>query len=170
MKTDGGIPMIEAWHVREVLRSRFGSALVDEPGVAERVAALLRSYASYKDTLADLASRVEDLLFNILYDHLGPSMSVRMDDGSSRRVKTAELKDAADDVMGILFEQLKVYSVNYESLHAYCMESGSFAAMRVLYTQYRDFLPEEERRIIARIIRDSRPATEWESWLDPKDC
>ena len=24
--------MIEAWHVREALRSRFGSALVDQPG------------------------------------------------------------------------------------------------------------------------------------------
>ncbi len=162
--------MVEVWHVREALRPRFGSALMDEPGVPDRVAALLRSYAAYKDTFADMAARVEDVLFNTLYDHLGPSMSVRMDDGSSRRVKTAELKDAADDVMGILFEQLKVYSVNYDSLHAYCMESGSFAAMRVLYTRYQDFLPGEERKIIARIIRDSRPRNEWESWLDPDDC
>ena len=120
-------------------------------------------------TFADIASRVEDALFNTLYEHLGPSMSVRMDDGSSRRIKTAELRDAADDVMGVLFEQLKVYSVNYESLHTYCMESGSFSAMRILYTRYRDFLPEEERKIIARIIRDSHPSSDWESWLDPED-
>ena len=85
--------MVEVWHVREALRPRFGSALMDEPGVPDRVAALLRSYAAYKDTFADMAARVEDVLFNTLYDHLGPSMSVRMDDGSSRRVKTAELKD-----------------------------------------------------------------------------
>ena len=161
--------MIKTWHVREVLRPRFGSALVDEPGVPDRAADILRSYAAYKDTFADIASRVEDALFNTLYEHLGPSMSVRMDDGSSRRVKTTELKDAADDVMGVLFEQLKVYSVNYESLHTYCMESGSFAAMRILYTRYRDFLPEEERKIIARIIRDSHPVSDWESWLDPED-
>ena len=161
--------MIETWHVREVLRPRFGSVLMDEPGVADRAAALLRSYAAYKDTFADMASRMEDVLFNTLYDYLGPSMSVRMDDGTSRRVRTAELKDAADDVMGVLFDQLKVYSVNYESLHTYCMESGSFAAMRVLYTRYQEFLPGPERRIIARIIRDARPRAEWASWLDPED-
>ena len=161
--------MIESWHVREVLRPRFGSALMDTPGVPDPAAALLRSYASYKDTFADLAGRLEDVLFNTLYEHLGPSMTVRMDDGSTRRVRTAELKDAADDVMGILFGQMKVYSVNYDSLHAYCMESGSFSAMKTLYTQYGAFLPDSERKIMARIIRDSRPREQWESWLDPAD-
>ena len=161
--------MIEAWQVREVLRPRFGSALMDEPGVADRAAGLLNSYASYTDTFTGMAARMEDVLFNMLYDHLGPSMTVRMDNGISRRVKTAELKDAADDVMGVLFDRLKVYSVSYESIHAYCMESGSYSAMRVLYTRYRDFLPDTERKIIARIVRDSRPRTDWESWIDPDD-
>ena len=161
--------MIEAWQVREVLRSRFGSVLMDEPGITDQAAALLRSYASYKDTFADLAARMEDILFNMLYDHLGPSMTVRMDNGSSRRVRTAELKDAADDVMGLLFDGLKVYSVSYEAIHTYCMESGSYAAMRVLYARYRDFLPESERKIIARIARDSHPESDWAAWLDPAD-
>ena len=35
--------MIENWHVREALRSRLGSALVDEPGIPDRAAELLRS-------------------------------------------------------------------------------------------------------------------------------
>lgn len=161
--------MIEAWRVREALRARFGSALVDEPGVPDRAAALLSSYAAYKDTFSDMAARVEDVLFNALYDRLGPSMAVRMDDGTSRRIRTSELKDAADDVMGVLFESLKVYSVNYDALHTYCMETGSYAAMRVLYTQYQELLPAEERKIIARIIRDSRPRAEWESWINPAD-
>ena len=78
--------MIESWHVREALRSRLGSSLVDEPGFADPLAAVLRSYLSYKDTFASLASRVEDTLFNLLYDRLGPSMSVRMNDGSFRRI------------------------------------------------------------------------------------
>lgn len=161
--------MIDRWHVREVLRPRFGSALMDSPGVTDTTAALLNAYASYKDTFASLADRIENALFNALYDRLGPSMTVRMDDGSTRRIRTAELKDAADDVMGLLFEQLKIYSVHYESLHAYCMESGSFSAMRVLYTRYREFLPEAERKIIARIVRDTHPQERWESWLDPED-
>lgn len=157
--------MIESWHVREALRSRLGSALVDEPGFSDPLSELLRSYASYKDTFADLAARVEDRLFNMLYDRLGPGMSVRMSDGSFRRVRTSELKDAADDVMGVLFDQLKVYSVNFEALQAYVMESGSFSAMRVLYTRYAEWMSPADRRLLARVIRDARPADEWREWL-----
>ncbi len=161
--------MIESWHVRETLRSRFGSALVDVPGIWDRAAALLRNYAPYRDTFSDLAARLEDVLFNSVYEQLGPSMGAQMDSGAVRRIRSAELKDAADDVMGLLFDQLKVYSVNYDSLHDYCMNTGSFAAMRVLYTRYKEFMPASERKILARIIRDSRPRPEWENWLEPED-
>ncbi len=157
--------MIESWHVREVLRSRLGSALVDEPGFAEPLADILRSYASYKDTFESLAEKVEDKLFNMLYDRLGSSMSVRMNDGTLRRVHTTELKDAADDVMGVFFDQLKVYSVNYEALQSYVMKSGSFSAMRVLYTRYGEMLSAGEKQVLARVIRDSRPQAEWKEWL-----
>ena len=109
--------MIESWHVREALRSRLGSSLVDEPGFADR------------------------------------------------RIRTAVLRDAADDVMGVFFDQLKVYSVNYEALQAYVLESGSFSAMRTLYTRYATLMSAEERRVLARIIREARPACDWEEWL-----
>ncbi len=158
--------MIESWHIRETLRSRLGSSLVDEPGFADPLAVLLREYAPYKDTFADLASKVEDQLFNMLYERLGPSMSVRMSDGSSRRVRTAELKDAADDVMGVLFDELKVYSVSYEALQAYVMESGSFSAMRTLYLRYGDFMSPGEKQVLARVIQGARPDSYWRDWLN----
>ena len=161
--------MMESWHVGEALRPRFGSALADVPGLWDRAAALLRNYAPYRDTFSALAERLEDVLFNIVYEQLGPSMSARMDDGTVRRIRTAEFRDAADDVMGVLFDSLKVYSVTYDSLHEYCMATGSVSAMRVLYTRFGDFMPTSERRILARIIRDSRPRSWWETWLDPED-
>ena len=55
--------MIESWHVREALRYRFGSALVDVPGIWDRAAALLQRYAPYRDTFSDLAERLEDVIF-----------------------------------------------------------------------------------------------------------
>lgn len=161
--------MIEGWHVREALRSRFGSALVDQPGIWDRTAALLQRYAPYRDTFAGLAEQLEDAIFNAVYEQLGPSMSIQTEDGNTRRIRTSEMKDAADDVLGILFDQLKVYSVTYDLLHDYCMSAGSFSAMRVLYTRYQDFMSPGERRIIARVIRDTRPRKEWEEWLDPED-
>ena len=161
--------MIKAWHVREALRSRFGSALVDRPGIWDRAASLLQRYAPYKDTFESLAAQLEDVIFNTVYELLGPSMGAQMEDGSVRRIRSAEMKDAADDVMGVLFDRLKVYSVNYEALHEYCMTTGSFAALKVLYTRYMEFTPPEERKIIARVIRDTRPRDQWEEWLNPED-
>ena len=164
-ETGEGYALIESWHIREALRRRLGSALVDDPSFPDGLTALLRSYAAYKDTFAGMASRVEDVLFNALYDRLGASMSVRMDDGTVRRVRTVELKEAADDVMGVLFDQLKVYSVSYDALHAYCMESGSFSAKRTLYTRYGEFLSPSERTVLARVIRNSRTPADWQDWL-----
>ena len=157
--------MIESWRIREALRSRLGSSLVDEPGFAEPLADVLRSYASYKDTFASLAARTEDKLFNTLYDRLGSAMSVRMNDGSLRRVRTSELKDAADDVMGVFFEELKVYSVNFAALQSYAMEAGSFSAMRTLYTRFGEYLSDADKQVLARVIRDARPRADWEEWL-----
>ena len=161
--------MIEAWHVREALRSRFGSALVDQPGIWDRAASLLQHYASYRDTFEGLASQLEDVIFNAVYEQLGPSMGARMEDGSVRRIRTSEMKDAADDVMGVLFDSLKVYSVNYAALQEYCMSAGSFSAMRVMYTRYAEFMSPAERKVLARVIRDARPRPQWEDWLDPED-
>ena len=161
--------MIESWHIREALRSRFGSALVDIPGIWDRAASLMQRYAPYRDTFSDLAARLEDVLFNTVYEQLGPSMGAQMDDGTVRRIRSTEFRDAADDVMGLLFERLKVYSVTYDSLHAYCMSTGSLSAMRVLYTRFADFMPHSERMLLARIVRDSYPRPLWESWLDPED-
>ena len=74
--------MIETWHVREVVRGLFGSALADSPGFAEGLASVLRSYSSYKEDFYSLAARVEDHLFNALYERLGPGMCVRLPSGS----------------------------------------------------------------------------------------
>ena len=161
--------MIESWHVREALRFRFGSALVDRPGIWDKTAALLRRYAPYRDTFESLAEQVEDAVFNAVYEQLGPSMGAVMEDGSVRRILSSEMKDAADDVMGVLFDSLKVYSVSYEALYAYWLSAGSFAALRVLYTRYTDFVSPSDRKIMARIIRDMRPREVWESFLAPED-
>ena len=158
--------MIESWHVREALRDRFGSLLVDSPGFGDCAAGILRAYAPYKDSYASLSLKLQDALFNTLYEHLGPGMTVQMNNGMTRRVLISELRDAADDVLGILFDTLKPYSVNYDLLHAYWMDTGSLAAMRVLYQRFTVFLPVSERRMIENIVRENYPPSRLESWID----
>ena len=161
--------MIESWNMSEALRPRLGSSLAEDKALCEGAVGLLRSWAPYKDTFASMATRMEDYLFNALYERLGPGMKAHMDDGSTRRIRTAELPDLADDAMGVLFDSLRVYSVNYEALHAYCMETGSFSALKTLYLQYESLTPVSERKLIAKILRDNYPEERWKSWLKPDD-
>ena len=68
--------------------------------------------------------------------------------------------------MGVLFDELKVYSVSYEALQAYVMESGSFSAMKTLYLRYGDFMSPGEKQVLARVIQGARPDSYWRDWLN----
>ena len=157
--------MIETQQVLDVLRPRFGSSLVESPSFGEPAADLLRGFSPHDSSFRDLALRVEDALFNAVYERLGPGMAASMDDGSVRRIRLAELPEAADDVMGVLFDALPVYSVSCEALRSYSMETGSLAAMRCLYLRYATFLSEEERQVLSRVIRGSFPPSRWQAFI-----
>ena len=37
--------------------------------------------------------------------------------------------------------------------------------MRVLYTRYAGLMSPGERQVLARVIRDARPESDWKEWL-----
>ena len=112
---------------------------------------------------------MEDYLFNALYDRLGPGMTLRLEDGSVRRVLMADLPRLADEAMYPLFFSLKPWSVDYERLHSFWMESGSLSAMRALYLRFYDFLPAQDRLLIERVARENIPPSRLEGWLNPEE-
>ncbi len=147
--------MVEARQVRDALRSRLGSVLVESPGFSEGAAALLSSWAPYKESFQQLLPRLEDYLFNALYDRLGPAMSLRLDTGEQRRFPLSELGDAADDLLLALFMSLKPWSANYDRIHEYWLATGSLSAMRCLCRLYASVLPEGERLMLEKYIREN---------------
>jgi len=156
---------IQTDKVREALRPRVGSDIVAGTDMVERVAHTLRSYAPYRDTLEDLADQVSNVLFDCLYGTLGPSMTVRLDDGQTTRIRIHELPDLADDVLGAYFESMPVYSVSYTTLKDYSLRTGSLNAIRVLYQNYDTFQSPEEKALMARIVRDRFPRERYSVWL-----
>lgn len=166
----GSMPVaISTASVREALRPRLGSDMVEGCDVADRAAHALRSYAPYRDSLEDVNRRVCDALFDALYRCVGPSMTVRRDNGTFARIHMNELPDVADDVLYALFDSLTVYSVSYGLLKDYSLRTGSLSAMRVLMEKYGGFQSAEETALMARIIREGYPPERWSAWL-PHDA
>ena len=156
--------MIQADSVREALRRCLGSVLADD-ALVEGVRRVLEHYRPGKDTYSDLAGQMEHFLFNSLYDRLGPGMSFRSDDGCRRRILLSDLPLLADQMLFPLFEGLKPWSVDYERLYAWWMESGSWSAMFALILVFRDFLPAQDRLVISRVIRENVPPRLWPAGL-----
>lgn len=161
--------MITVDSVRDALRDRFGSVLLESPGFSEEICQLLLSYTPYRDSFSSLARKMEDFLFNALYERLGPGMSIRLDDGYACRIHMSDLPAAADAALFPLFASLKPYSVNYEHLHSFWLNTGSFSAMRALYLFFSDFLPAQELTAIERIVLENVPVSLQASWFLRKD-
>lgn len=160
---------ISTYHVKCALRPYLGSDMVDATPIAEEAAHALRAYAPYRETLEDLALRVANTLFDVLYSILGPRMTIRLDSGEVVRIRMDDLPFLADAVMGVMFEGMTVYSVNFQNLKDYSLRTGSLSAMRVLYQKYDDFQSQEEKELMARIIRDNHPRERYATWLKDKE-
>ena len=92
--------MIEAWHVREALRSRFGSALVDQPGIWDRAASLLQHYAPYRDTFEGLAAQLEDVIFMGDYVMLSDPANVTGETEGDTLILTPKNESARQIIQG----------------------------------------------------------------------
>ena len=160
---------ISTYNVKCALRPYLGSDMVDATSIAEEAAHALRSYAPYKETLEDLALRVANALFDVLYSVLGPRMTIRLDNGDLVRIRMDDLPFLADAVLGVMFDGMTVYSVNFQNLKDYSLRTGSLSAMRVLYQKYDDFQSQEEKDLMARIIRDNHPRERYATWLKDKE-
>lgn len=156
---------VSTYSVKCVLRPYLGSEMVDGTSIAEEAAHVLRSYTSYCDTLQELHDRLSNTLFDVMYNTLGPRMSVKLDDGEVRRVKMEELPVMADDLLGLYFDTLQVHVANYQLLKDYSLRASSLNAMRVLYLKFDEFQSWEEKALMARIIRDVYPKERYQAWL-----
>lgn len=154
--------------VDQALVPWLGSILVQGTDLALEAGHILRTYAPYKEDLPALARRVESFLFTGLHRLLGSSMTVTRDDGCQARVYVADLPLIADDLLGVLFDSLSPYSVNFCLLKDYSMQTGSLNAMRVLYQKYDAFQSAPEKAIMARVIRENNPPWRYQHWLPPE--
>jgi len=151
--------------VRQLLVPSLGTEVLRQTGLEQTIAGLLRAYSPYRTTLLELGEGLCNRLFSDLYALLGPRMTVRLDDGSLRRISLQALPDIADDAMGALFDAMTISPDHQQALTEYAMHRTSLAAMRVLLLKYGASMEEMEKDILRRIIRDNYPPEKYASWL-----
>ncbi|MCE5342806.1 MAG: hypothetical protein LLF96_04350 [Eubacteriales bacterium] len=156
---------VDVQAVERVLRPWLGSMLLSAMPLVGDIADIMREYAPYKQTFAQLKEAVEHVLFTDLSHATGGGMCIVLDDYSTRRLKLKDMQSITDDVMGLVFDSLNPFSANFVRLNDYALHEESLSALRVLYQKYHAFFTEEQFTFLVQMIRKIYPPERYEAWL-----
>lgn len=159
---------IQLADVERVLRPWLGTMFLSSNSLAEEIADKLREYAPYRQTLESLHEELGPFILTRLNRLTGGAMRVMLDNYRTVRLSLQDLAALTDDVMGVLFDRLTPFSMNFVKLNDYALRVESLSAMRVLYQKYASFFTEEEFRFLVDMVRRTYPPARYRSWLGVK--
>ena len=151
--------------VQQAVLDCFGRRMASDSGFVDGAYALLRSFRPESGSFSDLALRMEDYLFNALYDRLGSGMTLNPENGVRRRFLTSDIPALADRMLFPYFASLEQNDDHYQNLYAYWLRSGSVSAMRALLLRFSAYLPEQDRIWMERFAKENIPAEHQDSWF-----
>lgn len=156
---------VEVKDVERVLRPWVGSLLLSSSTLASDIACVVMEYAPYRHTLTQLRDCIAHDLLTGLNRVTGGNMTVVQDNYKTRRLSLRDMEWMTDDMMGLVFENLTVFSANFTKLNDYALREESLAAMRVLYQKYRSFFTDEQYAFLVKMIKSIYPPERYAMWL-----
>ncbi len=156
---------VEVKDVERVLRPWVGSLLLSSSTLASEIACVVMEYAPYRHTLTQLKDCIAHDLLTGLNRVTGGNMTVVQDNYKTRRLSLRDMEWMTDDMMGLVFENLTVFSANFAKLNDYALREESLSAMRVLYQKYRSFFTEEQYAFLVKMIKSIYPVERYAMWL-----
>lgn len=157
---------IHAKSVRDALEPMLGARFVNTTPLCGDAADCLSLYAPSCMTLGAMYDRVKDVIFGDLYEALGQGMVLTLESGVRLRLRLKDVDTLADAALGVLMDALAPPALTLESLREYAFGTGSLSALRVLLQRYGNQLPELERNMLIRIIKENHPADRYSDWLE----
>lgn len=148
---------IRTSEVRRVLQPVLGTRLTTETALCEHAAETLRRHQPGRETPQTLQRLLKERIFADLYELLGYQMLLRLDNGAVRRILLKDVDFMVDECLGVLLDAMQPPDVTLEGLRAFAMQEGSLSAMRVLLERFGTQLPDMEREMLQRIIRENHP-------------
>ncbi|MGN0794968.1 MAG: hypothetical protein ACI4MG_10935 [Aristaeellaceae bacterium] len=152
---------IRVSEVRRVLQPVLGLRFVTETSLCDHVAEILRGYRPARETPQMLQRQLKERIFSDLYALLGQQMLLRMENGVVRRILLRDVDFMVDECWGVLLDAMPPQELSLEGLRESAMTQGSLSAMRVLLERFGDQLPDLEREMLRRIIRENHPMSGW---------
>lgn len=139
--------------IEGLLRPVLGGALLARcPDLVYSVNGLLVRFGRTQETLSQLLSRLDSLLFNTVYLGTDRSMVVQLQDGSRERVTSDAIHDLADRLLALAYAGRRPDAVLQDALFDFARE-GSYAAMRELLARYP--LEVFDREWIEQVLREN---------------
>ena len=139
--------------IEGLLRPALGGALLSRcPELVYSVNELLVRFGRTQETLSQLLSRLDSLLFNTVYLGTDRSMVVQLQDGSCERVTSDAIHDLADRLLALAYAGKRPDAVLQDALFNFARE-GSYAAMRELLARYP--LEAFDREWIEQVLREN---------------
>ena len=140
----------------ELLRTGLGGeTLALCPELPYAVNRLAMYFGRTADSPTVLLRRIDSEIFNAVYAVTRGSMLVRLDDGRVARVSAAQIRDLADRLLALAYEDKRENEVLRDALFD-LSRAGSFAAMRVLCARFS--LDEEERAYLTQVLIENDQA------------
>ena len=139
--------------IETVLRAQLGSALLERcPELKYAVNQQLVKFMRTDDTLSALWAKIDSVVFNAVYTGTDRTMVVTLDQGKRMRVRGEAIRDLADRLLSIAYEQLPVSRAVQDALFDFARE-GSYAAMRELVRRFP--MDEFERACYIQVLSEN---------------
>lgn len=139
--------------IESMLRVALGSALLDRcPELVYTVNQSVVRFMRTGATLPQLWQQIDSAVFNAVYTGSDCTMVVTLDGGKRVRITGEQIRDLADRLLAVAYEQLPVSPSVQEALFDFSRE-GSFAAMRELVRRFP--MDEFDRAYYVQVLTEN---------------
>ena len=137
--------------VSRILTACFGPEIDPEGEAAGELTDIVHLWIPGQIPLEQLDEALQNALIRRLRRVLGAQMLIR--DGIRwRRVRTADLSDAADRMIGLAFDALPERADSSELIRDWAFRNGSVSAMECLTRRFSNLQSPEEQAMIAKVL------------------
>ena len=152
--------------VLRILAPAIGSPLLADDALREQVTVLVSAYNwRFSGALDALFDKVEQTLFNGIYQRTQGSMMSEDPQGRPLRITTEGIVELTDTLIAQIIERMPVRQETYELINEYALRKLSLPALRRLYVDFARFLPAMNREIIARVVTENFAPEAYRDWL-----